>query len=121
MNVAALNPYQGATNTATLEVAATTNSRSLFERINSAVSQILSFVTTTALFFISPTLFAIGTVWAVCDETRVTSLVERIENAWDRQQWQIKALLVVGALTALPVAVSGLALFEGAKFGLALK
>lgn len=119
MNVAAIDPYRGASNTP-LQVAATTNSRSLFERISSAVSQIFSFVTTTALFFISPTLFAVGTVWGVCDEARVANLVERIGNVWDRQPWQVKALLVVGALTALPVTVSGLALFEGAKFGVAL-
>lgn len=119
MNIAAINPYQGASNT-NLEVAATTNSRSLLERINSAVGQILSFVSTTALFFISPTLFAVGTLLGVCDNTRVASLVDRIEKTWERQPWQMKALLVVGALTALPVAVSGLALFEGARFGLYL-
>jgi len=116
MNIAAINTCRGAPEEA-LNKAAAPETRSLLERVRSAVTQIFSVITTTALFFLSPTLFVAGTLLTIWNVEKSQSLMDRVEMVWDRQVWQIKALLVAGALTALPVAVSALAIFEGAKFG----
>ena len=96
------------------------NRASLFSRICSAATVAFKTLAATALYWINPSLFAIGFFAGIIYDKQAESATEKIRNIWLNQPWVGTAFIAFACALSLPVSLAAGSLLMSAHLGSSL-
>lgn len=108
-------PANQPTQAQTPAVPAQEKPKSLLQKIWNVVKIILKAIAATALFIVTPAVFAIGFIIGLVWDKKVQETVDKIILVWKKQTWIASIIVGAAAFLALPITLAAASFLAGAK------
>ncbi|MEI8124998.1 MAG: hypothetical protein WCG42_04535 [Parachlamydiaceae bacterium] len=70
-----------------------------------------------ALYWLNPSLYAIGFLGGVVFEKQANHAIDKINSVWKKQHWQTCSLLTLGCIISKPIVLAAGSILCGAQLG----
>lgn len=89
----------------------------LLEKIGRVTKYIFHSLACVALFWMNPSLFAIGFLAGVVLDAQAKAALQKIGKVWDSQPWSSAFLICIGSLISLPITLAAGSIIASANLG----